>query len=494
MSQRLGLVLLHRTEPLVFTCVESARIRLIALTELDKRMIAALLDDRTVCSDNSKTVRDITVQIPQCLHEELNSRFPLNCRRSDTRANNLNLQRIAVLVISRALRDKDCLICYNQEILEEITNSKQRGQLVRFFNNPHRFRTVKQSVPSRNCKGRLFVNTALEQTQVYRHNGSGVVGVGFDGFCWKFSAIPTLPFCLPSIWRLQFHQSFIAASERLWPGSMRFVSLISKSLAAVAVEEVSPEVFMGLAIRRFQNGDLKVTPQQAAAIYSQTWQDFQRHPLDDIIRKNGRCYYGITNQPKDLRRSHLKFQHNGLVPPSEIDMSSTYPVCLAMKCLSSKYGRTKSTDRFIRDVVSGDFYSIIAEAAGPSYTRMSYKSKKEAFAIECLFGNAKWFGSTPLFRSFDKQYRDPACLVASIRKKPFGERALSNMLNEIEGDFFIDTVLPALHALGILALPIHDAVMVPEPECVRALACIRNLCNEYFGFDANFKVSRSSVE
>ena len=34
---------------------------------------------------------------------------------------------------------------------------------------------------------------------------------------------------------------------------------------------------------------------------------------------------------------------------------------------------------------------------------------------------------------------------------------------KIEGQLFIDEILPALHAAGIHAIPIHDGMMVPKP-------------------------------
>lgn len=155
---------------------------------LKRQMIRCSSDSQLRPEVLTRKFSDTIVQMPECLHKELNSHFPLRSRRSDTNANNLNLQRIAVLFISRALRDKDCLISYNQGLLEEITNSRQRTSLVRFFNNPERFKTVKQFVPDRNCKGRQFVGVALERLQVYRHNG--VRGCFANDWMdlWRFSA------------------------------------------------------------------------------------------------------------------------------------------------------------------------------------------------------------------------------------------------------------------------------------------------------------------
>ena len=136
--------MVHRTEPLVFTCVESARTRLIALTELDTHMIATLLADETACSVDSKTttklpahhkVCHIPVDVDSRVWQEVCEFFPVAGVNYQTAELNRECRLIMATFILSALRNSECLFSISQQVEDKMTmvGHRKRKALISFL-------------------------------------------------------------------------------------------------------------------------------------------------------------------------------------------------------------------------------------------------------------------------------------------------------------------------------------------------------------------------
>jgi hypothetical protein len=455
-------------------------------------MIAALPDVETSpVSKRTKSFKDLTVNVDGSLAKMLATELPITGVRSDTAEKHEELRNIIAVWIDQGLRDKDALFYVNKDLVEETTNSRQRKRLFEILNKSGFFEIKIGYVPGIRCNARSFLNAPLNQLRVYPHNGSS----SSPAPClrWAFSGA-TVPFFLDGVWRSGYHRLIREGSERLWSGSFLFERLILDAMRSLFVLPVSDDELSDIICEREskqgrQRGKRKcqLTHDQKVEFYRERWASFDPDSSVEIVRHHGRCYHSLTNQPKELRRRKLLIpcKEGQLSRVVEYDMSGTYPVCLAGMALR-RFGLTDSVARLIEDVQSGDIYRRIGQEIGGAHANRSHQQLKKDVSIG-LFDESRRFGSTPVTHAFFRLYRDPANLVASIRNRPYGVRQLSNKLNEMEGRFFIDIVLPALHQRGIVCLPVHDAMMLAEPDGLEAAELMERLSVDYFGFKPTFK-------
>jgi len=456
-------------------------------------MIATLKNPETSCGQKTqKRFQDLTIQLDASLASMLAQKLPIHGVRSDTAEVNENLRNMIAVMIDQGLRDKHALFDVNRDLVEGMTNSRQRTKVFDILNKSGFFEVRIGHVPNVRCKARTFINVPMHQLQLYPHIASPLAGA--PCLRWAFSG-STVPFFLDGGWRSGFHQSFRAASESLWgKDSFQFERLILHGLQSLVVLPVTDQELMNIIIQRESSDtatrrkkEKQMTRDEKLLYYRWSWGSFNSGTEFEVVRSHGRCYHWLTNQPKELRREKtmLPCKNGQLSPVVERDMSGTYPACIATMALR-RFGMTESVARLIADVQSGDIYRKIGHEMGGRYATRSHQQMKKTVSI-ALFDDARRFGTTQATSAFFRLYRDPATVIAGIRNQPYGVRQLSNKLNEMEGRFFIDTVLPVLHSMGIVCLPIHDAMMLAEPDADVAASVMSKLSVEYFGFEPKFK-------
>ena len=456
-------------------------------------MIATLQNPETSCGQKTqKRFQDLTIHLDADLATMLAQKLPIHGVRSDTAEVNENLRNMIAVMIDQGLRDRDALFDVNKDLVEEMTNSRQRRKVFDILNKSGFFEVRIGHVPDVRCKARTFINVPMHQLQLYPHTASPLAGS--PCVRWAFSG-STVPFFLDGGWRAGFHQSFRAASEELWGHDcFQYERLILHGLQSLVVLPVTDIELSSIITKREASNPTTrskkkhpMTHDGKIALYGESWRRFGSGAEFEVVRSHGRCYHWLTNQPKELRREKtmLPCKNGQLSPVVERDLSGTYPACIAKMALK-RFGMTESVARFIADVQSGDIYKKIGHEMGGRYATRSHQQMKKTVSV-ALFDDARRFGTTPATSAIFRLYRDPATVIAGIRNQPYGVRQLSNKLNEMEGEFFIDTVLPVLHSMGIVCLPIHDAMMLAEPDAEVAASVMSILSIEYFGFEPKFK-------
>ena len=522
--QRLGLVMVHRTEPLVFTCDESARTRLMAFTELDCRMIATWRDDETSHSDDPKTntkltahktVCHIPVDVDSRVLKEILEFFPIIGVNYQTAELNRECRLIMATFILSALRDSEREFSISQEVQDKMTmvGHRKRKALIsfldqsRFFAVSVNYSTGNHSI-IRSLKGVKFHRLYADQ-----HNMvpcfDGILGslsplpspAGSDSVAdvslmplrslschWAYSG-KTCRVLIPVDWFRSYGQSYRNACTSLHSEQWHFISSIESSIHRTVIGRPTLEDCLRFAsLRRAEPGKTledSWTDEKWAIETLKRWIEWKEDPLLYLNRVERRLYYPFVNQSKHLRRRYMQFKYDGIIEPAaEVDMSATFWVMLA-----SMLDESPCKARLIRDLKEGRFYERLNEEVGRIYKDPS--ELKVAVQKHCLFGKEK-FGSTLLFAAMMSLYPDLGRFIMHKRRN-HDVKWLSDLLTNKEGSFFIDCLLPQIVKAGIPALPIHDAFCVPGSvaEQVGQMCC--ELAQERFGFGPRFKVSYNIV-
>ena len=196
-----------------------------------------------------------------------------------------------------------------------------------------------------------------------------------------------------------------------------------------------------------------------------------------VFRKNGRIYGPHTSFPSELRQ-YLRVIHDGkLEPLVEVDLSSCYHAILASMSREAS---------LIADVQAGKLYDRIHETAVEMGFEGSVTDVKKEVNKHVLFNHGRrGWRSHVLWKAFRKLYPLTAQLVCNLRKgQPFGPSVLYAILTGRECAIMIERVLPRLHDLGIPALNLHDAVLVPISEEDRVTRIVKEIATAVLGFDA----------
>jgi hypothetical protein len=425
------------------------------------------------------------IPLAEPIYKELLSAFPEYAPRSDTRRNNEELRWYCAMLLDRAMRDRDCWFSFNQKIVARIFGGRNRVRIASFFNGSEFFEQVHPHLPSERSIIRT-VNSALRmRAEVRQHNGGGACWdgdpVASDSRAphWWFAGW-TVSVVIPVTWIDYFWSRFSDAEDQLWPEQTQYKKLIRDGLRHLIVDSVDDSECLRIATRKRYS--LKVAPDEASVMYRECWERFRNAPERSIIRSNGRCYYPLLNQPRELRQSSLRIRYRGVEErTAEIDLHASYWVMIA-----SQLPPSPSRDRLIADLAAGEFYSRLKSAVGKTLQIPAGTTFKQEVSRLCLFG-AGMFNASPLFQALGDIYGSAADWIDDRRRRAHGDSLLSHELNGLEGAFMIDTVLPKLHAAGIPALPIHDAMIVPNSAAIRVKSICEELAREHFGFVPLFK-------
>jgi len=423
------------------------------------------------------TSRTVPVAIDTRVWSDVAQFFPEGGHHR-TIAANAECRRIVVLLIWTALRDAHCCFSFNQSVMDcmSLVGSKKRQRIVSFFKESKFFEVAQNYSARRNS-----IIWKLSKAKVKRVSGSQHSACDVDDYAylrtrWQYAGVVVTE-NLPVEWLQAYDQSFNRACSLLWPEQSRWLPCVESSMAQLVIGTVSYQDCLDAAKRSRSLSE--TTPEAKAAMYQHSWSSFQQTPLLYLIRKSGRVYHQLTNQPKTLRRNNLQYQHNGLIEKTaEVDMSSTYWVLL-----TAMLDASRCKDQLIQDLTEGCFYRKLGEASGSVFT--DSQSLKAAVNKDCLFGKRD-FGKTPLFIALQKLFPDLARLIRHRRSR-HSVSYLSDVLTNAESAFFVDLLLPYIVNAGTPALTIHDAVIVPASKASQVAGYCNQLAEAHFGFVPRFK-------
>lgn len=353
---------------------------------------------------------------------------------------------------------------------------EKRKRIVSFFKESPFFEVAKSYSAGRNSVIWTMCGAKLQRVSGYQHSECDVDDYAYFRTIWQYAGTVVITH-LPVEWLAGYHRSFRQACLGLWPDKFKYVSCIEDSIAKLVIGTPTREDYLSAAsLSRNLSG---ASPEVKANTYQHSWGSWQERPLSYLTRKAGRVYFGLTNQPKTLRRNHLQFQHNGLIEKTaEIDMSSTYWVLLTRMLDDSR-----SKDNLISDLSDGCFYQKLNQATGNVFT--DTQSLKAAVNKDCLFGKRD-FGKTPLFIAMERLYPDLARFIRHKRRH-HDVSWLSDVLTNAEGSFFLDLLLPFVVNAGTPALTIHDALLIPASRAKEVSIWCSDLAVQHFGFSPRFK-------
>jgi hypothetical protein len=221
-------------------------------------------------------------------------------------------------------------------------------------------------------------------------------------------------------------------------------------------------------------------------------------------RRHGRCYHPLTNLRKDLRRD---CQLNG-ESAVEVDIHACYSAILI-----SQLAEGQPKNRAI-EAVQGDWYSqfdgaysgwlLEQERKGVAYHSDRWMirvdddpahdapaSIKVEYQRQCLFWRDNRAGRNPLRQTLRELHPELCGLIESLRAR-LTPTDLSHVLTHAEGSLVVDSALAELERLEINAIPIHDAVVVPESKAEQARAVMLAVAEWHLGFRPRITVKQRS--
>lgn len=210
----------------------------------------------------------------------------------------------------------------------------------------------------------------------------------------------------------------------------------------------------------------------------------------------GRIYHALTNIKKGLRR---KFTIRGS-PVVEVDKHATF-----LNIIAAKMAPPGERERLLAICGTGDAYGQIAPLLGMD----DGKELKKRFQAEVVFSfRPTW---SPIWKAFQREFPGTAAAIADIRdgsemvvnerverdsqgvqrtiKTRWGQRRLSRILERWESEIFLHRSLVRLHRdHGIIAVPIHDCLMVPQEHASLTRSVIEQAAYEVLGHTPVIKV------
>lgn len=215
-----------------------------------------------------------------------------------------------------------------------------------------------------------------------------------------------------------------------------------------------------------------------------------------VYRRHGRMYHPLTNVCKVDKRRCL----TDCVARAEVDIHACYPTFLT-GWLPPSDERTRLVEVLQRGcfyVAFEPVYDAFAmrkraemQEAGCSAEDISERLKgvKVEFQRQCLFGRDMRPESTPLLQEMKRLYPALARLVGYLRQRE-GVTGLSHMLTRAEGKLFVDTIIPALYALGIPVDGAHDGLGVPEDRADEVRRIVERIAYRQLGFVPGISIKR----
>ena len=233
----------------------------------------------------------------------------------------------------------------------------------------------------------------------------------------------------------------------------------------------------------------------------------RRGVVKSAKRKRGRCYHPMTNLRKDLRRNSLIDGE----PTVEVDIHACYTALLISKLRNGPAKR-----RAIEAIRTGwyaQFDSVYAEwfdrqcEIGNGYVgndgqwmlRLDDEPKNDTpasvkveYQRQCLFWRDGRDASNPL-RTVLRRLHPELCTLIEHWRKRLSPTKLSDVLTRSEGSLVVDYAANELERAGIIAIPIHDAVVVPASRADEARVILLGVCRWHLGFEPRVSIKESEI-
>ena len=228
----------------------------------------------------------------------------------------------------------------------------------------------------------------------------------------------------------------------------------------------------------------------------------KRGVVKAVVRKHGRCYHPLTNLRKDLRRESL-FDDE---PTAEVDVHACYS-CLLVSQLPDGDGKNRAIKALQTDWYA-QFNDAYAEwfnaqcAMGKGYRDETGQwmirqdddpandvpaSIKVEFQRQCLFWRDGRDASNPVRLTLRRLHPELCQLIEGWRRR-MTPTELSRVLTRAEGSLVVDYAMSELERTGIVAMPIHDAVVVPVSQSDAAKAILLSVCEWHLGFSPRVSI------
>jgi hypothetical protein len=179
--------------------------------------------------------------------------------------------------------------------------------------------------------------------------------------------------------------------------------------------------------------------------------------------KTGRVFHNVANCPREMR-PYLRLDGREMV---EIDISNSQPMLLA--CLYSD-AHSAEAKRYRETVESGKFYEVLQ-----AYTGYSREEAKKEFLRFAFFRAER---VTRLGEAFKSLFPELRAIMDEI--KYGNHRKLSILLQKLEADLVINSVVPICEQKGIPVLTIHDSLMVFPEHTVAVEAMLKAECQRLY--------------
>jgi len=170
-----------------------------------------------------------------------------------------------------------------------------------------------------------------------------------------------------------------------------------------------------------------------------------------------RLYHSITSAPRQLRQA---LEWNG-ERMAEVDVKQCHPVLILTLCDGVP---AEELERY-NSVLEGDIYSL---SSSPREL-----AKKEALR----FFNGKYKRRNDFGEAFKREFPAIANKIRGF------EGSVGRYLQNLEAEICIYGVIDKLRALGIVAISIHDAFLVPESRAEETAKVIKESFLEAIGFN-----------
>jgi hypothetical protein len=200
-----------------------------------------------------------------------------------------------------------------------------------------------------------------------------------------------------------------------------------------------------------------------------------------------RIYTNLTS----LKREHRQYIHLNGAPLLMTDIVNSQIVfsVAAISDYLSQVERSAAVEanllKYRTLAVSGQFYEALAHKAGYELTDHNRSLFKKEFFRQVFFSRIRSKGGD-VKKAFRKMYRPIAVLINRMKKEHYADFAVA--LQRMEAQFMIDEVLAALHSQGIMALTIHDSIVLHNHNDRRvAEMMIKELMFSRYGFAPKMK-------
>lgn len=207
------------------------------------------------------------------------------------------------------------------------------------------------------------------------------------------------------------------------------------------------------------------------ALWFYHWNGTYGSVLRRVKYVHGRTYHCLTTCPRVLRRL-LTIDGERL---AEADLGASY-----FSLLAGQMPAGGERDRLIKLLVSGRWYTWL-ESHGCVDVSVDPDAIKKEAQRQLLFGHDWRTASRPLWPAMTSEFPTLGTIIETTRKTHGGPSGLARHLSKLEGQV-MRPAINQIHSMGVLALPLHDGILVGESSVDVAAEQIRQSCMNVLGY------------